>query len=109
MASKTGFEQTLQGLTILKDTEAVLIYTFDWVDWLPTADTLSAAVYTITARVNDPDPLTQVTSGIQGTKTYIKLSEGQVGKTYTVTVKVTTTDGLIDRRSFLVKVQDRSA
>jgi hypothetical protein len=105
----TGYIQTTQGLQIEKDTEAQLVYTFDWVDWLPTGDTLSTATYTITARANDPDPLTRVSQGIQGTKTYVELSNGQEGKTYIVTAAVTTADGLIDRRYFRVKVLDRSA
>ena len=108
--SNTGFEQTNQGLTIVKDTEAKLTYSFDWSDWLPTGDTISTVDYTIGARLNDPDPLIKVSSGVQnGNLTYIELSDGQVDKTYTVTAKITTGDGLIDRRSFRVRVQDRSA
>ena len=109
MIMATGFEQTIQGLTIQKDTEAQLFYTFDWVDWLPSGDSLDTAEYTITARANDPDPLLKVTEGIQGTQTYVELSDGQEGKTYTVTCKITTTEGLIDRRHFRVKVLARSA
>jgi hypothetical protein len=105
----TGFVQTTQGLQIEKDTEARLTYTFDWVDWLPTGDTLSAVTYTVTARANDPDPLVRVSSGIQGSKTYVQLRDGQEGKTYIVTAAITTTDGLIDRRYFRVKVLARSA
>ena len=105
----TGYVQTTQGLQIEKDTEARLTYTFDWVDWLPTGDTLSTVDYTIAARVNDPDPLVRVSQGIQGAKTYVQLRDGQEGKTYVVTAAVTTTDGLIDRRYFRVKVLARSA
>lgn len=104
-----GYIQTTQGLQIEKDTEAQLVYTFDWVDWLPQGDSLATANYTITARANDPDPLIRVSQGIQGSKTYIELSNGQEGKTYIVTAAVTTADGLIDRRYFRVKVLDRSA
>ena len=107
--SISGFEQTITGLQIVKDTEAKLTYTFDWIDWLPAGDTLSTVVYSIAARVNDPDPLIKESSGIQGTKTYIQLSNGQVNKVYTITAKITTADGLIDRRNFRVKIQDRSA
>lgn len=108
--SRSGFEQTIQGLTILKDREAVLPYTFDWSEWLPQGDTIVSTEYEITARSNDPDPLVKVSEGIQGgNKTYIELSDGQVNKTYTVTAKIETNDGLVDRRSFRVKVQDRSA
>ena len=105
----TGYVQTTQGLQIEKDTEARLTYTFDWVDWLPTGDTLSTVNYTISARANDPDPLVRVSQGIQGAKTYVQLRDGQDGKTYVVTAAVTTTDGLIDRRYFRVKVLARSA
>lgn len=104
-----GFEQINQVLWISKDPEAQLFYTFDWADWLGAGDAIDTAVYTITARVNDPDPLIKVSNGIQGTKTYIELSNGQAGKSYTVSVKVTTTDGLIDSRYFKVKVEPRSA
>ena len=109
MAVRSGFEQTIQGLTIKKDTEARLIYTFEWADWLPTGDSISSSLYTITARANDPDPLAIHSQGNSGTKTYVELKEGQEGKVYTVTCKVTTTNGLIDRRNFRVKVEARSA
>jgi hypothetical protein len=110
MAIRSGFEQTLQGLTIQKDTEAQLTYTFDWSEWLPQGDTIDTVVYAVQARANDPDPLVKVTSGVQsGTRTYIELRDGQEGKIYTVTAKITTVDGLIDRRNFRVKVLARSA
>ena len=106
---RSGFVQTLQGLTIEKDSEAQLTYTFDWVDWLPQGDSLATAEYEITARANDPDPLVKVSEGIDGTRTYVELSDGQLGKVYTVTCKITTADGLIDRRNFRVRVLARSA
>ena len=105
----SGFEQTIQGLTIQKDTHAQLIYTFDWSEWLPTGDTIAASTYTITARANDPDPLVIHSQGRTSTSTYVELKEGQLGKIYIVTVQVTTTMGLIDRRNFRVKVLARSA
>jgi hypothetical protein len=105
----TGFQQTYQGLQIDKDPEANLTYTLDWVNWLPAGDSLSASTWVISTRANDPDPLLKVSNGIQGTKTYIRLNNGQDGKSYTVTVQITTVDGLIDRRYFRVKVGARSA
>lgn len=105
----SGFELINQTLWIDKDPEAQLIYTFDWSDWLTTGDGIDTAEYTVTARVNDPQPLLKVSEGIQGDKTYIELSEGQSGKSYTVSVKVTTNNGLIDSRFFKVKVAPRSA
>lgn len=109
MAIRSGFEQTIQGLTIQKDTEAQLIYTFDWSEWLPEGDTISTSNYTVTARSNDPDPLAIESQGLTGDNTYVELSNGQEGKTYTVTCQITTGNGLIDRRNFRVKVLARSA
>lgn len=109
MAVRSGFEQTIQGLTIQKDTEAQLVYTFDWSEWLPEGDTIDTSEYSITARANDPDPLVIESQGKSGDNTYVELSNGQEGKTYTVTCKVTTTEGLVDRRNFRVKVLARSA
>ena len=106
----TGFEIYNQQLWIEKDPEAQLVYTFDWSQWLQAGDELSQVEYTIQARLNDPSPLTQVASGlVLGTKTYIELSGGQVEKNYVVTAKITTTNGLIDRRNFRVKIINRSA
>lgn len=105
----TGFEYKNNLLQIDKDPEAVLTYTFDWVEWLEDGDSLISAEYSVQTRSNDPKPLLKETEGISGTKTYVQLSEGQTDKTYTVTVKVTTNDGLIDRRNFRVKVASRSA
>lgn len=105
----TGFYQTIQGLTIQKDTEAQLVYTFDWVEWLPAGDSLATVNYTIATRANDPDPLVKVAQGIVTTKTFVELSDGQEGKTYIVTAAITTANGLEDRRNFRVKVLARSA
>jgi hypothetical protein len=109
MAITQGFIQTIQGLQIAKDPEAKLTYTLDWVNWLDQGDSLDTATWTIVARANDPDPLVKVSDGIQGTKTYIELDEGQVGKSYTVFCKIITDNGLEDRRFFKVKVEARSA
>lgn len=106
----TGFEIINQVLFIDKDPEAVLTYTFDWSQWLESGDTIDTAEYTLQVRANDPEPLVKVDDGIiSGTKTYVKLSGGQVERTYTVTAKITTDTGLVDRRNFKVKVHNRSA
>ena len=107
--NRTGFEKTSTGLQVVKDVEAQLTYTFQWSDWLESGDGLDTVAYTVAARRNDPTPVTISSSGISGTKTYVELAGGQTDKTYIVTCKVTTTDGLIDRRNFRLKVLDRSA
>ena len=108
---RSGFEQTNTGLAVTKDTEAQLIYTLDWTNWLETGDTVNTVNWTVAARRNDPTPLVNQGSGVDGTakKTYIEISGGQADKVYIVTAKVTTTNGLIDRRNFRVECVDRAA
>ena len=109
--NRTGFIETNFGLEIDKDVEAQLAYTFNWSDWLEGADTLAAVEYTVAARRNDPTPLEIESSGItdSNTDTFVELSGGQANKVYIVTCKVTTTDGVVDRRNFRVNVVARSA
>ena len=108
--NRSGFVVTNTGLEIDKDPEAQLSYTFDWSNWVETGDTISTVEYTVAARRNDPTPPTIDTSGTSGDyKTFVTLSGGQVNKTYIVTAKVTTADGLVDRRNFRLNVLNRSA
>ena len=109
--NRTGFYQTNQGLEIDKDVEAQLAYTFDWSTWLESGDSIASVAYTAAARRNDPTPIVIESSGItdSSSDTYVELSGGQADKTYIITCKVTTTDGIIDRRNFRIKCVNRSA
>ena len=110
-ANRTGFEPTANALWISKDVEAQLTYTFDWSQWLEGNDTISAVEYTVAARRNDPTPIVIENQGTanNATKTFVELSGGQEDKAYIVTCKVTTTNGLVDRRNFRVQVEARTA
>lgn len=105
----TGFELKANILTIDKDTESVLSYAFDWIDWLTSGDDLISAEYSVQARLNDPNPIVIEDSGIALTKSYCYLSGGQLNKSYQVACKITTALGLIERRIFTVNVVNRSA
>lgn len=109
--NRSGFQMTNTGLVVDKDTEAQLTYVFNWSDWLDTGDTINTVAYTVAARRNDPTPITIEASGRadNNTDTFVELAGGQADKTYIVTCKITTTNGLIDRRSFRVNVLDRQA
>jgi hypothetical protein len=109
--NRTGFEQTNSGLWISKDIDAELVYTFDWSEWLEGTDTIASVDYEVAARRNDPDPLIKGTEGVtqDGLKTFVELKEGQLDKVYIVTARVTTANGLVDRRNFRVRVENRSA
>lgn len=108
--TRTGYEQDNVGSWIRKDPSAVLIYSMDWSEWLPLGDTITQVEYTLQVRANDPQPLVKGDNGVQsGNITFVELSGGQVGKIYTVTAHITTDSGLIDSRSFRIKVENRSA
>ena len=109
--NRSGFQMTNTGLVIDKDTQAQLAYTFDWSSWLDQGDTVNTVDYTVAARRNDPTPITIEANGIadSATDTYVEIAGGQADKTYIVTCKITTTNGLIDRRSFRINVLDRQA
>lgn len=107
--NRGGFLQTNTGLEIDKDPQAELTYTFDWNNWLETGDGVSTVEYSVVARRNDSSAITIESSGVNGTKTYAVLSGGQADKVYTVTAKVTTNDGLVDRRAFRINVKNRQA
>jgi hypothetical protein len=82
--NRTGFEQSNTGISIDKDSEAQLTYTFDWATWLPNADTISTVVYTVAARRNDPAAMVIVASGKTSSTTYVELSGGAKNKVYIV-------------------------
>lgn len=109
--NRAGFEILNNGLQISKDPAAQLTYTLDWSEWLESGDTISTVDWTVAARRNDPTPITIVTSGKDGSniKTYVELSGGQADKTYIVSAEITTNDGLTDKRSFRVLVENRQA
>jgi hypothetical protein len=109
----SGYQQDNQGAWISKDPTAQLVYSLDWSAWLNISDAIQSIDVNLQARANDPQPLVLVNSGIStnssGKVTFTELSGGQVGKVYTITTKVTTQNGLIDSRSFRVKIENRSA
>lgn len=107
--ANNGFELNAQGLTITKDPGAKLAYGFDWTKWLISPDTIIDINYTVQNRLNDPNPVVIHNTGIDGNISYVELSGGQVNKVYKVSCEITTTSGLIDKRYFVVKVENRSA
>ena len=107
-ANRSGFVITNSTAFIDKDPEARLIYTFDWTDWLE-GDTIATVEYSAAARRNDPEPIEIVNQGTPGNLTFVELADGQLNKSYMITAKITTANGLIDRREFRVNIVNRSA
>lgn len=108
MATLTGFLQDNEGSYIDKDTEAILDYTVDWINWLPTGETISASSWSVEAITGDLDPLTSTGPTFTSTKAIVTLRNGTAGKIYKVYNQITTNSGKVDRRYFRVKVKTRT-
>ena len=110
MSTITGYQQDQDGVWIQKDRLATLTYSMDWSEWLPQGATIASVSYSLTNPQYNPTPLVINSSGISGGDlTYAVLSAGTKGKIYTVTAAITLDSGQTDRRSFRVRVEDRSA
>ena len=108
MATLSGFLQDNDGAFIDKDPSAILNYTLDWSEWLPTGQTISTSAWTVSTISGDAAPVTTVTTSNSGTTTIVKLSGGTAGNLYTITNTITTSGSLTDRRHFRIKVKNRS-
>lgn len=73
-----------------KDPNATLDYTFDWSDWLPSADTISSVAWQVS-----PGLTTASVSNTTTTAT-IWLSGGTEGEKYSVRCRITTAAGRIE-------------
>jgi hypothetical protein len=86
--------------TYVKDPAAQLDYTVDWTTWLD-GRTIAASVFTV------PVGLTKVSESNDTTSATVIVSGGSAGLAYTITNQITTSTGLVDERSFIIRVQDR--
>jgi hypothetical protein len=110
MTTITGYKQDTQGTYIVKDRLATLTYSMDWTEWLPTGASVASVSYSLTNPTYNPTPITISTSGVSGGNvTFVVLAAGTAGKIYTVTAQITLDNSQVDRRSFRVKVENRSA
>lgn len=111
MPTITGYQRDQQGVWIAKDTDAKLVYSMDWSQWLPLGAKIQTVAYTENSRLNDADPVIIHSQGVTSdqTQTYVELSGGFVGRVYTVTADVTLDNGARDRRNFRLKIENRSA
>ena len=109
MTTQTGFRQDNLGSYIDKDPGAVLTYSIDWSDWMPTNDTIANSVMTVSTITGDPTPLIVTSQGFVANTSvaFAHLDNGSAGNVYTVTNTITTTDGSVDVRRFRIKVANR--
>jgi hypothetical protein len=94
------------GAELFKDPSAVLVYEFDWTDWLGTA-----SITTSTFAIAGPDNvLTKDNPAILAgsKKTHVRLLAGTLGKIYTLTNQIVTDESptQTDERSIRIKIRN---
>lgn len=85
-----------------KDPNAVMDYTIDWTNWLNSGATIQTSTWTV------PSDLTKVSDARDAgnKKTTVVLSGGSatLGTLYQVENRITTSDGLTEDRSLLIRM-----
>jgi hypothetical protein len=107
MATLTGFQQDRVGHFIEKDPYAILDYTLDWTNWMPSGDTISSITVTAETISGDAAPLAIDSSTNTTVLVTANISGGTAGNIYNVEYKIVTTNGLRDSRNFRIKVVER--
>jgi hypothetical protein len=107
MATLTGFQQDRVGHFIEKDPYAVLDYSLDWTNWMPSSDTITSITVTAETISGDSAPLTIDSSTNTDYIATANISGGTAGNIYNVEYKIITTNGLRDSRNFRIKVVER--
>ena len=107
MADLTGFKQDRQGTYIEKDPYAVLDYTLNWADWMPSGNTINAITVTAQAITGDTAALVIDSSTNTTTNVTATISGGTVGNIYNVEYRIVTDTSLRDSRNFRIKVVER--
>ena len=111
MTTISGYKTDRIGAYIEKDPDARLDYTVDWADWIVGGDQIASAHWTVSTIASDPLPLSQFQSNVLTAVDHrctVYLANGSVGNTYTITNRITTTQGIRDERFFRIIVKQRS-
>ena len=108
MATLTGYRADRDGAYIDKDTEAILDYAVNWVDWLPTDETIGSSTWEISTIADDADALTVDSNAYTSTVASAIISGGTDGNIYTVSNQIVTADCRRERRKFRIIVKARS-
>ena len=109
MPSLTGFKEDRVGTYIEKDPYAVLDYSLDWTNWMPSTDTISTVTVTAETISGDASPLAVDSNSNTDYIATATISGGTAGNIYNVEYKIDTTNGLKDSRNFRIKVVERQA
>lgn len=83
------------------DPDSLLDYSVDWSQWLADGETIAS--YNITVESGITLSSDSENDGV----VTVWLTGGTAGRRYDVTCQITTSEGRIDERSFVLKVVDR--
>lgn len=109
MATITGFKQDRVGVYIEKDPYAVLDYSLDWTDWMPSNEVISAISITAESIDGDSNPLVVDSTTNTDYIATAYISGGTVGNIYNIEYKITTDLNKKDSRNIRIKVIERQA
>lgn len=107
MATLTGFQQDRQGTYIEKDPYAVLDYSLDWENWMPSGEVIQTITVTAESISGDTAPLTVDSSTNTDYIVTATLSGGTAGEMYNLEYRIVTNEGKQDSRNFRIKVVER--
>lgn len=89
----------------IKDPSAVLDYVMDWSPWLATGETIIASPLPLVTSANPAMTVANI-SVSDGDKVRFRLSGGNAGSDYLVTVRITTSSGQVDERTIRIQVRE---
>jgi hypothetical protein len=84
-----------------KDPDAFLDYGVNWTAWLAEGETIAASEWEI------EDGVTGSSESFTDTTTTVWVADGTVGTVYTLTNRITTSEGRIDDRSLRIQIRQR--
>lgn len=89
----------------LKGPEAVLDYRMQWQNALMSDAGISRCTWSVSPA--EEGGVEVVEAWIEDRHTMVRLSGGKAGHSYSVTAKVELSDGSVDQRSMLLRVEER--
>ena len=105
----TGFKQDRVGVYIEKDPYAVLDYSLDFKNWMPSGDHIASRTVTVETISGDASPLAVDSTSATDYVVTGLLSGGTAGNIYNVEYKIVTNNGKRDSRNIRIKVLERQA
>lgn len=109
MATLTGFKEDRVGVFIEKDPYAILDYTLDWTNWMPSGETIQSITVTAETISGDASPLTIDSTTNTSYLATAFISAGTAGNIYNVEYRIVTDNAKQDSRNIRIKVLERQA